>query len=195
MDVRQSRAARQSEPVRAQGHADPARLQSCRTDACSMPAAAIRTGSQPSRGTASSRLASSPWRRPSGPSATCGKAWAACRSGTESRRASRCSSRGRAGQPARAFLKAALSYARDALGLPAEGVLYEMVESILGCQYPVPPRMLHHGEAIVRQYLLKEMTAGRPIAGKRRPVRDRRRRRRDHLRLQHAARKSADCAG
>ncbi len=65
-----------------------------------------------------------------------------------------------------AFLKAALSYARDALGLPVEGVLYEMVEAILGCQYPVPPRMLPHSEAIVRQYLLKEMTAGRPIPGK-----------------------------
>lgn len=65
-----------------------------------------------------------------------------------------------------AFLKAALCYARDALGLPAEGFLHEMVESILGCQYPVPPRMLHHSEEIVRQYLLKEMTAGRPISGK-----------------------------
>jgi len=65
-----------------------------------------------------------------------------------------------------AFLKAALSYARDALGLPVEDVLYEMVEAILGCQYPVPPRMLPHSEEIVRQYLLKEMTAGRPISGK-----------------------------
>ena len=71
-----------------------------------------------------------------------------------------------AGSPGGAFLKAALSYARDALGLPAESLLYEMVESILGCQYPVPPRMLHYCEEIVRQYLLKEMTAGRPIAGK-----------------------------
>jgi aspartate 4-decarboxylase len=71
-----------------------------------------------------------------------------------------------AGSTGAAFLKAALSYARDALGLPADGVLFEMVESILGCQYPVPPRMLHHSEAIVRQYLLKEMAAGRAISSK-----------------------------
>lgn len=64
-----------------------------------------------------------------------------------------------------AFLKAAFAYARDALGLPVEGVLFEMVESILGCQYPVPPRMLHYSQEIVRRYLLKEMTAGRPVAG------------------------------
>ncbi len=38
-----------------------------------------------------------------------------------------------------AFLQRALSYVRDQLGLSASAFLHEMVEGILGCNYPVPP--------------------------------------------------------
>ncbi|RFP12838.1 MULTISPECIES: bifunctional aspartate transaminase/aspartate 4-decarboxylase [unclassified Duganella] len=56
-----------------------------------------------------------------------------------------------------AFLSRALSYVRDQLGLSASGFLHEMVEGILGCNYPVPPRMLRIGEQIAKQYVVKEM--------------------------------------
>lgn len=49
---------------------------------------------------------------------------------------------------------------RDQLGLPAADFLHEMVEGILGCNYPVPPRMLNISEQIVRQYLAREMAGG-----------------------------------
>jgi aspartate 4-decarboxylase len=56
-----------------------------------------------------------------------------------------------------AFLSRALSYVRDQLGLSASAFLHEMVEGILGCNYPVPPRMLRIGEQIVKQYVAREM--------------------------------------
>ncbi|MGU3575308.1 bifunctional aspartate transaminase/aspartate 4-decarboxylase [Brucellaceae bacterium C25G] len=58
------------------------------------------------------------------------------------------------------FLRRAISYVRDQLGLSASDFLHEMVEGILGCNYPVPPRMLRVIEDIVRQYLMKEMVGG-----------------------------------
>jgi aspartate 4-decarboxylase len=59
------------------------------------------------------------------------------------------------------FLRRALSYVRDQLGLSASEFLQEAVEGILGCNYPVPPRMLRISEEIVRHYLMKEMAGGR----------------------------------
>ncbi|MBP5979131.1 MAG: bifunctional aspartate transaminase/aspartate 4-decarboxylase [Halomonas sp.] len=58
------------------------------------------------------------------------------------------------------FLSRSLSYVRDQLGLSASQFLHEMVEGILGCNYPVPPRMLRISEKIVCQYLVKEMIGG-----------------------------------
>ena len=60
-------------------------------------------------------------------------------------------------QPGVAFLARGLSYIRDQLGLSASDFLHEMVEGILGTNYPVPPRMLATSEKIVRQYVVKEM--------------------------------------
>jgi aspartate 4-decarboxylase len=62
------------------------------------------------------------------------------------------------------FLRRSLSYVRDQLGLSASGFLHEMVEGVLGCNYPMPPRMLRISEAIVRHYLIKEMVGGRVSA-------------------------------
>lgn len=62
--------------------------------------------------------------------------------------------------PGVVFLGRALSYVRDQLGLPASTFLHEMVEGILGCNYPVPPRMLKLSEEIVRHYIVKEMIGG-----------------------------------
>src|SRR6218665_1977187 len=65
-----------------------------------------------------------------------------------------------------AFLRRALSYVRDQLGLSASEFLHEMVEGVLGCNYPVPPRMLRVSEQIVRQYVMQEMVGGRVSAKK-----------------------------
>lgn len=63
-------------------------------------------------------------------------------------------------QPGVQFLAHCLSYVRDQLGLSASAFLHEMVEGILGSNYPVPPRMLRVSEDVVRQYIVKEMIGG-----------------------------------
>ncbi|GGF53959.1 aminotransferase [Azorhizobium oxalatiphilum] len=63
-------------------------------------------------------------------------------------------------QPGVVFLGRALSYVRDQIGLDGSAFLHEMVEGILGSNYPVPPRMLKLSEKIVREYIVKEMIGG-----------------------------------
>ncbi|MCH4056014.1 MAG: bifunctional aspartate transaminase/aspartate 4-decarboxylase [Acetobacter fabarum] len=62
--------------------------------------------------------------------------------------------------PGVAFLRRALSYVRDQMGLPADAFLLEATAGILGCDYPTPPRMLRYAEQVVRHYLLHEMAGG-----------------------------------
>lgn len=62
--------------------------------------------------------------------------------------------------PGVSFLRRALSYVRDQMGLPADGFLLELTSGILGCDYPTPPRMLRYAEKVVRHYLLHEMAGG-----------------------------------
>lgn len=68
-------------------------------------------------------------------------------------------------QPGVLFLSKCLSYVRDQLGLSASAFLHEIVEGILGSNYPVPPRMLKVSEQVVRQYIVKEMIGGFIPAG------------------------------
>lgn len=56
------------------------------------------------------------------------------------------------------FLRSTLSYVKDQLGLPGKTYLQELVEGILGCNYPIPSRMLEISEKIVSHYLLREMS-------------------------------------
>ncbi|WP_227746183.1 bifunctional aspartate transaminase/aspartate 4-decarboxylase, partial [Hafnia alvei] len=56
------------------------------------------------------------------------------------------------------FLRNSFSYVKDQLGLSGKDFIQEMVEGILGCNYPVPSRMLTISEQIVRHYLLREMS-------------------------------------
>jgi aspartate 4-decarboxylase len=67
--------------------------------------------------------------------------------------------------PGVAFLSSALSYVREQLGISDSAFLQELVEGVLGCNYPSPVRMLVHTEEIVRHYLRKEMKGGCPLAG------------------------------
>lgn len=63
------------------------------------------------------------------------------------------------------FLRSAVSYVRDHLGISAGDFIYEMSEAILGCNYPVPDRMLALSEQIVNQYIRKEMIDMHPFTG------------------------------
>jgi len=55
------------------------------------------------------------------------------------------------------FLQAALSFALDHLGIEKEDLLYEFTHAFLGCNYPVPPRMLPLIEKVVKAYLAAEL--------------------------------------
>ncbi|GAB7535188.1 bifunctional aspartate transaminase/aspartate 4-decarboxylase [Burkholderia sp. 3C] len=68
-------------------------------------------------------------------------------------------------KPGIGFLRGAVSYVRDQLGLSASDFLYEMCEGILGSNYPVPDRMLSLSEQIVGQYLRREMIGKHPFVG------------------------------
>ncbi|MDR8397484.1 MULTISPECIES: bifunctional aspartate transaminase/aspartate 4-decarboxylase [Paraburkholderia] len=69
------------------------------------------------------------------------------------------------GVPGIDFLRGAVSYVRDQLGLSAGDFLYEMCEGILASNYPVPDRMLKLSEVIVGQYLRREMIGKHPFIG------------------------------
>jgi aspartate 4-decarboxylase len=69
------------------------------------------------------------------------------------------------GVPGIDFLRGALSYVRDQLGLDGADFLYEMCEGILASNYPVPDRMLKLSEIIVGQYLRREMIGKHPFIG------------------------------
>ncbi|MFW5836865.1 MAG: bifunctional aspartate transaminase/aspartate 4-decarboxylase, partial [Desulfovibrionaceae bacterium] len=62
--------------------------------------------------------------------------------------------------PGTVLLRAAFSYMSDQLGLSFDDTVFEFSEAFLGCNYPVPPRMLTAMEKVVREYLVKEMYGG-----------------------------------
>ncbi|MBB5189621.1 aspartate 4-decarboxylase [Silvimonas terrae] len=64
------------------------------------------------------------------------------------------------------FLKSSVSYVRDQLGLDAGDFIYEMCEAILGCNYPVPDRMLKLTEEVVAHYIHREMVGTHPFVGR-----------------------------
>jgi aspartate 4-decarboxylase len=68
--------------------------------------------------------------------------------------------------PGISFLSSALSYVCEQLGCSDSALLQELVEGVLGCNYPSPVRMLTHTEKIVRHFLRKKMNGGRPLDGK-----------------------------
>jgi aspartate 4-decarboxylase len=63
------------------------------------------------------------------------------------------------------FLAGAVSYVRDQIGMDAAVFLYDMCEAILGCNYPVPDRILTSVEPIVGHYLRQEMVGNYPFVG------------------------------
>ena len=63
------------------------------------------------------------------------------------------------------LLRASFSYMADQLGMNLDDVVFEFCQAYLGCDYPVPPRMLNCMEKVVREYLIKEMYGGKHYLG------------------------------
>ena len=59
----------------------------------------------------------------------------------------------RAGAPGAALLQTAVPWAIERFAFVPDAFVHELVDSILGDNYPVPDRMLTHNEQIVREYL------------------------------------------
>lgn len=55
------------------------------------------------------------------------------------------------------FIRAALAFAVDHIGIAKEDILHEMASAFLGCNYPMPPRMLPCCERLVKIYLSREL--------------------------------------
>jgi len=68
--------------------------------------------------------------------------------------------------PAARLLRDGLRFATQTLGFEADGFVHELADAVLGGHYPSPARMLGHAERIVHAYLVKELCAGRPPAGR-----------------------------
>jgi aspartate 4-decarboxylase len=67
--------------------------------------------------------------------------------------------------PGAGFLQSATDYAIKRFGFEPDALVHELVDSIIGDNYPVPDRMLVHGERIVHEYLMWAMCGDPAPAG------------------------------
>ncbi|MCK6371074.1 MAG: bifunctional aspartate transaminase/aspartate 4-decarboxylase, partial [Gammaproteobacteria bacterium] len=74
--------------------------------------------------------------------------------------------RGAPDSPGKALLARSLEYGTAELDFDADAFVYELADSIIGDNYPVPGRMLEHCERIAREFVAKEMCDKRPPPGK-----------------------------
>jgi aspartate 4-decarboxylase len=70
-----------------------------------------------------------------------------------------------ADMPGAAFLSSMMQYAIKTFGFDPDAFLHELVDSIIGDNYPVPDRMLVHNERIVHEYLMWAMCGNPRPAG------------------------------
>jgi aspartate 4-decarboxylase len=68
--------------------------------------------------------------------------------------------------PGADLLQTAIEYAVKEFKFNPDAFVHELVDSIIGDQYPWPDRMLVHAERVVHEYLAKEMCGGKAPAGK-----------------------------
>jgi len=68
--------------------------------------------------------------------------------------------------PGAKLLRDSFDYGVKTLGFDPDVFGHELAEGIIGCMYPVPDRMLRCTERIVHEYLVQEMCAGNPPAGR-----------------------------
>jgi aspartate 4-decarboxylase len=71
-----------------------------------------------------------------------------------------------ADMPGAAFLSEMVQYATKTFGFDRDAFVHELVDSIIGDNYPVPDRMLVHNERIVQEYLMWAMCGSPRPAGK-----------------------------
>ncbi|OCO98946.1 MULTISPECIES: bifunctional aspartate transaminase/aspartate 4-decarboxylase [unclassified Ensifer] len=64
------------------------------------------------------------------------------------------------GIPPAKTLSDAVNYAIKTFGFDPDGFVHELTDSIIGDNYPVPDRALHHNEIITHEYLMWAMCAG-----------------------------------
>ena len=64
------------------------------------------------------------------------------------------------------LLQGALDYGVSTLGFTPDAFVHELVDGIVGDNYPVPDRMLVHAEVVARKFLDKTMYGGQPPAGR-----------------------------
>ncbi|MFE4692469.1 bifunctional aspartate transaminase/aspartate 4-decarboxylase [Streptomyces sp. NPDC056749] len=70
------------------------------------------------------------------------------------------------GLPGIELLKACVDLAVKRFGFVPDALVHELADSSIGDNYPVPDRILHHTEQIVRGYLADEMFDHRPPEGR-----------------------------
>jgi aspartate 4-decarboxylase len=68
--------------------------------------------------------------------------------------------------PGAGFLSAMLPFAVKKFGFEPDAFVHELIDSIIGDNYPVPDRMLVHNERIVHEYLMWAMCGQPQPAGK-----------------------------
>jgi aspartate 4-decarboxylase len=68
--------------------------------------------------------------------------------------------------PGASFLSAMVSFTVDKFGFKPDDFVHELVDSIIGDNYPVPDRMLVHNERITHEYLMWAMCGEPRPAGK-----------------------------
>lgn len=68
--------------------------------------------------------------------------------------------------PGAKFLSAMVPFAQTKFGFDPGAFVFELVDSIIGDNYPVPDRMLQHNEAIVHEYLMWAMCGSPRPQGK-----------------------------
>ena len=68
--------------------------------------------------------------------------------------------------PGASFLSAMVPFAVKTFGFEPDAFVHELVDSIIGDNYPVPDRMLVHNERIVHEYLMWAMCGNPRPAGK-----------------------------
>src|SRR5580693_1352667 len=71
-----------------------------------------------------------------------------------------------ADMPGASFLSAMVPFAIKTFGFAPDAFVHELVDSIIGDNYPVPDRMLVHNERIVHEYLMWAMCGKPRPAGK-----------------------------
>jgi aspartate 4-decarboxylase len=68
--------------------------------------------------------------------------------------------------PGAKLLRDSFDYGVKTLKFDPDAFVHEFAEGIIGCMYPVPDRMARCNERIVHEFLIQEMCAGKPPAGR-----------------------------